>query len=164
MKTKLPFSVVEQIPIGEGIPLQEPFTSQESGTSQIPIAIPVELHLSFADLIQRVAAIEDKIVRLDELFSTSIVTINTLGNNKWEFKRPLNVTVEQRGPDDFVACLYDVNLYGYGDSIPEALEDLKIIIVNQFEFLLQQEGELSLGNPLKKQFEFLKNILVDVNV
>lgn len=148
-----------QITISTGIPAPEP-TFQTSGTTQIPI----DKHLSDTDIIRRVVSIEKKVEQLEGLFSISTVTINILGSENWELKQPLNVAVEQRGPEDFIACLYDVDLYGYGDSIPEALEDLKAVIVNQFEFLLQQEGKVQLGNLLKKQFEFLTTILVSLNV
>jgi len=83
-----------------------------------------------------------------------------LGDENWELKQPLNIAVEQRSPEDFTACLYDADLYGYGESIPEALEDLKLVIVNQYEYLLQQKDRVELGNPLKKQFEFLNHIIM----
>jgi hypothetical protein len=92
------------------------------------------------------------------------VPINTLGSDKWEFRKPpLHVSIEQRGVCDFIACLYDINIYGYGDKIPEALDDLKEAIIDQFEFLLEQESSVKLGNMPKKQLDFLKEIMVEKN-
>jgi hypothetical protein len=150
----------EQFPLSTGTPIQGSTIFQSSGTTQTP----VDMHLSGADTIQRVALLENKFEQLEGLFGVSTVSVNTLGDENWELKQPVNVAVEQRSSEDFTACLYDVDLYGYGDSIPQALEDLKVVIVNQFEFLLQQKGKVQLGNLLKKQFEFLTNILVSLNV
>jgi len=132
---------------------------QSTGTTQIP----VDEQLSGADVIKRLSTLENKFKQLEGLFGVSTVYINTLGDENWELKQPLHIAVEQRSSEDFTACLYDVDLYGYGESIPEALEDLKLVIVNQYEYLLQQKDKTELGKPLKKQFEFLNNILVSLN-
>lgn len=129
---------------------------QSSGTTQSY----AEETLHRIDLVQRVASLENKMRRFESLFSVSTVPINTLGNSKWELRQLLSVSIEQRGAEDFVACLYDVDLYGYGDTVPEALNDLKTAIVNQFEYLIRQDKEIQLGEPLKRQLQFLRNILV----
>ena len=94
----------------------------------------------------------------------SSVFINTLGSSQWDIKKPLSIAIEQRSDCEFIACLYDIDLYGYGETIPEALKDLRLSIVNQFEFLLSVESEDVLSEPLKKQFGFLKSILSKKNV
>lgn len=154
------FSKQQQFSILQGMRSPDPFSSQSSATDQIPI----DQRLSNADLIRRVAILENTVEKLNNLFTVSNVTINTLGDKNWELKQPLNVAVEQRGIEDFVACLYDVDMYGYGETIPDALEDLKETIINQFEFLLQQNHKTALGNLPKNQFEFLNSILVGINV
>jgi len=75
----------------------------------------------------------------------------------------LNIAVEQREVDDFVACLYDANVYGYGDTIPEALNDLRVDIISQFEYLTTQETKVELGKALKRQLDFLKGVIVRKN-
>jgi len=97
------------------------------------------------------------------LFICSTSPINTLANPKWDLKKSLIVAVEQRGREDFVACLYDVDLYGYGDSIPEALDDLRAALVNQLEYLMVQEGKIKLSESLRKQLSFLKSNVVKKN-
>jgi predicted RNase H-like HicB family nuclease len=116
------------------------------------------------DLEIEIASIENEIVSLKNLFTVHTVHINTLGSDKWEFRKPpLHVSIEQRGVCEFIACLYNINIYGYGDTIPEALDDLKEAIIDQFEFLLEQESSVKLGNMPKKQLNFLKEIMVEKN-
>jgi predicted RNase H-like HicB family nuclease len=114
------------------------------------------------DLEMEIASIEKDIENLKNLFTVHTVLLNTLGSDKWEIRKPpLHVSIEQRGVSEFVACLYDINIYGYGDTIPETLDDLKEAMVNQFEFLSEQESSIKLGDMPKKQFNFLKEIMVE---
>ena len=66
------------------------------------------------------------------------------------------IAVEQHGEEDFIACFYDADVYGYGDSIPEALDDLKEQLVNQLEFLLEEEKRVTLGPTPRKQLDILR--------
>lgn len=116
------------------------------------------------DLEIEIASIENEIVSLKNFFTVHTVPINTLSSDKWEFRKPpLHVSIEQRGPYEFIACLYDIDIYGYGDTIPEAIDDLKEAIINQIEFLLEQENSVKLGNMPKRQLDFLKKIMVQNN-
>ncbi|MEW6665148.1 MAG: hypothetical protein AB1512_08000 [Thermodesulfobacteriota bacterium] len=112
------------------------------------------------DLVRRIDALEKEIKEIRSFFKVSGVLINTLGSTVWDLKQPLAVAIELRGREDFVGCLYDLDLYGYGETIPEAMEDLKSAIVNQFNYLLGKEKEVELSEPLERQLAFLKNILV----
>ncbi len=76
---------------------------------------------------------------------TYTIALNDLGHAGWKMTRPILVTVEQRAPDDFVACFYDAEVYGYSESIPGSLEDLKIQLVNQYEFLMEESQSVVLG-------------------
>jgi len=140
----------------ERIPQRQTAIAPTTGNDQIP----VEEHIHRIDLVQRITTLENKTKRLESLFGLSTVPMNTLGNSKWELKQPLDVAIEQRGAEDFVACLYDVDLYGYGDTVPEALNDVKTAIMSQFEYLTRQDRKIQLGESLKRQLQFLRNILV----
>ncbi len=141
-------------------PPKEPTYIYEQPTADQP-KVTTHKHI---DLEIEIASIENEIVSLKNLFTVHTVPINTLGSDKWEFRKPpLHVSIEQRGVCEFIACLYDINIYGYGDTIPEALDDLKEAIIDQFEFLLEQESSVKLGNMPKKQLNFLKEIMVEKN-
>ena len=141
-------------------PHKEPTYIYEQPTANQP-KVTTHKHI---DLEIEIASIENEIVSLKNLLTVHSVPINTLGSDKWEFRKPpLHVSIEQRGVCEFIACLYDINIYGYGDTIPEALDDLKEAIIDQFEFLLEQESSVKLGNMPKKQLDFLKEIMVEKN-
>lgn len=155
--------------------LRRLYIGEQPGPNRIPepisitqstgiASLTVEHHLSNVDLVQRVSLLENKMEKFERFFSINTASLNTLGSDKWELRQPLIVSIENRGESDFVACLYDFNLYGYGDTIPEALDDLKEALLNQFEYLLEIEGEARLGSSLKRQLKILKNNLVNIDV
>jgi hypothetical protein len=121
-------------------------------------------NLSNEDLVQRVSLLESRLEKFESFFRINTVSLNTLGNDKWELRQPLIVSIEHRGESDFVACLYDFNLYGYGETIPESLDDLKEAIINQYEYLLKKENKLQFGSSIQKQLNSLKKSLVNLDV
>ena len=135
-----------------------PFHEQPTAAQQ-QVTIQENINLAI-----RITSIENEIMILKNFFTVHTVPINTLSSDKWEFRKPpLHVSIEQRGPYEFIACLYDIDIYGYGDTIPEAIDDLKEAIINQIEFLLEQENCVKLGNMPKRQLDFLKKIMVQNN-
>jgi hypothetical protein len=130
--------------------------TQTTGTSQSRIE-----ELAQTDIVKRLHRIEKDISALKKRLTSTIAVVVTLSSESWELIAPLHITVEQRGDDDFVACLYDIDLYGYGDNIPEALDDLKTVITNQMEFLTGHENrQTEMRISLKKQLNYLKKLLV----
>jgi len=117
---------------------------------------PTELE----ELKGSVLQLKNELHRLQSIFRTYSVTINDLGDSQRKLASPVVVTIEQRNEDDFVACFYDADIYGYGDSIPECLDDLKLYIVSQLEFLSQEEKRVKLGVFPAKQLAILRNLIV----
>lgn len=111
------------------------------------------------ELNQSVLILKGELNRLQSIFRTYSVTINDIGEGQWMLVNPIIVTIEQRIEDDFSACFYDADIYGYGESIPEALDDLKFHIVSQLEFLLQEEKRVELGTIPAKQLSILHKII-----
>lgn len=99
--------------------------------------------------------------RLQSIFRTYRVTINDLGENQRKLANPIVVTIEQRSEEDFAACFYDADIYGYGDSIPECLDDLKLQMVSQLEFLSREEKRVDLGVSPAKQLAVLRNLITE---
>lgn len=89
-------------------------------------------------------------------FKVYNIALNDLGRNEWILYQPLMIAIEQRGEEDFIACFYDADVYGYGDSIPGTLDDLKERLVDQLEFLLAEEKRVILGTVPQKQLEVLR--------
>jgi hypothetical protein len=116
------------------------------------------------DLAKRVTDLEQEMKQHSNLapgfMHVQTVPIHTLGPAPWRLKEPLLIAIEQRNENHFVACLYDVDLYGYGETIPDAIDDFKVMIVDQFEYLSERQQTVKLGSMPKKQLDFLENILV----
>lgn len=126
--------------------------------------VPAEQRGLTADveLMKRLADVEFELKRLSESLKLKVVSVPIMSLNAsgWRLKSPpLIVTVEKRDDEEFIACLYDIKLYGYGDSIPEALDELRYAIVSQFEFLSEKRKEIELGELPENQFRFLEQIL-----
>ena len=101
--------------------------------------------------------------QLQTTLRTHSVALNDLGNPAWKMARPILVTVEQHAPDDFVACFYDADIYGYGDSIPSSLEDLKKHLVDQYAFLLEESQRIEFGPAPAEQFRVLQQLIEQGN-
>lgn len=106
----------------------------------------------------RLDSIENQLNTASELLNQKIysIAVNNLAPNEWNLDKPLMVTVEQHSEEDFIACFYDADVYGYGDSIPEALDDLKEQLVNQLGFLLEEEKRVTLGPVPRRQLDVLR--------
>ena len=100
-------------------------------------------------------------IRLQSAFRIHTVALNDLGTSAWRVSHPLLVTVEQRDVDDYVASFYDADIYGYGDTIPDSLEDLKQNLISQYEFLLKESQHVDLGPAPAAQLRTLSGLLVE---
>lgn len=112
----------------------------------------------------RLDSIERQLEKVSELLNRQTrrvysIPVNDLAQNEWKLEKTLMITVEQHSEEDFIACFYDADVYGYGDSIPEALDDLKERLVNQLEFLLEQEKQATLGPIPQKQLDVLRRLI-----
>lgn len=86
-------------------------------------------------------------------------TLNDLAQPNWTLNKPLTVTVEQYIQKETTVCFEEAHIYGYGDSIPQALNDLAKHLIGQFEFLLEEEKRVTLGPLPQKQLGTLKSYL-----
>jgi hypothetical protein len=88
------------------------------------------------------------------------VPINSFGIEKYELKKSILISVEEKNSNDFIACFYDADIYGYGDSLIEAIDDLKSCIISQFDSLNEEiEQGYELGPIPSKQLTILKEFI-----
>lgn len=87
------------------------------------------------------------------------VTLNDLCSAAHRLACPIEVSVEERGDEDFIACLYEAGLYGYGSTVPEALDDLRALLVDQYEHLVTREPRGVLGPVLRRQLRVLERFV-----
>lgn len=114
---------------------------------------------AYENIMHQLKNIEEKVEFLINKISTVSIALNTLNSDTWSLAKPLIINFEQRDEEEFVACFYEANIYGYGNSIPEAIEDFQLALTYQFEDLLQDKEEI-LGPMPQKQLTILKDIII----
>ena len=114
------------------------------------------LQKQWAQLKTQMDQLQGELLKLGSTFKVYNIAINDLGQHEWLLDKPLMISAEQHSEEDFIACFYDADVYGYGDSIPDALDDLKERLVSQLEFLVVEEKRVILGPVPQKQLEVLR--------
>jgi hypothetical protein len=125
------------------------FQETSLSSSLIPTIIKLPFQVIEKNYINEV---EDVIVKYEYF-------ISDLDSDNWKLNSIIEITIELRNNGDFIACYYDVDVYGYGSKQEEAIGDLKIALVNQYEFLLEEERKYNLNPLLADQLNILKNII-----
>ncbi len=120
--------------------------------------LTTDLRSTVQHLTSRVANLEHRLLSLEKALRVHTVTLNPFSRAGWVLTQPITVCVEQPGPDDFVACLYEGDIYGHGDTIAEAVGDLKELALEQVRHLAEISNQLELSLPLQKQLAYLKTI------
>ena len=85
---------------------------------------------------------------------TKNLLISTLLSERLELRTPLPVLLEHDG-EQYVASSVDLNVYGWGPTEEDALDDFRRA-VEDFYFSLKCE---QLGDDLKRRFGFLASII-----
>jgi hypothetical protein len=109
------------------------------------------------DLQTQVQDVRDLLTHLRRGYPRQVLLEN-LRNLQYEVVRPLPVVLEE-DEGQYVATWYDADLFGYGDSEQEALEDLCETIVSLYEVLKRESAAQGLGDPLAKQWAFLQKVI-----
>ncbi len=81
----------------------------------------------------------------------------TLGHEKYKLKRDIPIKIEKHDNEDYVAWVYELNTFGAGLSIEQAINDLQENILSLYQDL-KCEKEENLTHQVKKW----KNILQDI--
>jgi hypothetical protein len=75
-----------------------------------------------------------------------------------ELREPLAVLVEQDG-EQVVAVCYDLDVFGYGDTESEALDDLRRTVADLYLALKEQQQEL--GPLPERVWTYLSRIIAE---
>jgi hypothetical protein len=109
------------------------------------------------DLQTQVQDVRDLLTHLRRGYPRQVLLEN-LRNLQYEVVHPLPVVLEE-DEGQYVATWYDADLFGYGDSEQEALEDLCETIVSLYEVLKRESAAQGLGDPLARQWAFLQKVV-----
>ena len=83
------------------------------------------------------------------------IFIDSLNSDRYLLKKRISVTIEYF-ENTYIATNYDLDIYGYGDSEIEALDELKTLIVEYFEDL---KDEKDLAPLPQKMMTFYREII-----
>ncbi|MCZ6676606.1 MAG: hypothetical protein O7E52_05080 [Candidatus Poribacteria bacterium] len=85
--------------------------------------------------------------------------IQNLRHPSYQLRQPIPVVIEREG-DIVIAAYDDIDLYGTGTDIQEAISDLCAAIVEYYEGL--KENENRLGDLPTQEYVFLKQMIIEV--
>lgn len=89
------------------------------------------------------------------------ISLENLRDPRYEVTRPIPVVLEE-DEGQYVATWYDADVFGYGDSEQEALEDLCESVVSLWEVLKRESAAQGLGGALVQQWAFLRKVIREV--
>jgi hypothetical protein len=112
------------------------------------------------DLQATTQAVRDLLTRVRAGYPKPIMLEN-LRDLRYEVIRPIPVVLEE---DDgqYCATWYDADMFGYGDTEQEGLEDLCDGIAGLWEVLKREAAGQSLGDDLAQQWAFLQRSIREV--
>ena len=82
--------------------------------------------------------------------------VQNLRHPSYQLRQPIPIVIEREG-DVVIATYDDIDLYGTGADLQEAISDLCAAIVEYYEGLKENEGDL--GDFLAQEYVFLKRII-----
>ncbi len=109
--------------------------------------------------IQEIKALLQKQADTNSLRAPKTIFVDNLRSNGYRLSHALPVTVEYE-EDTVIASFYDLDLYGLGDEVSEAIDDLCATLVEYYEMLLE-DGEC-LGPLPHKHWQYLQTLVTPV--
>lgn len=113
---------------------------------------------SFEDICERTKVHGWVVQYVDEL---RFFPLDNIRSTKIKLNKSVNVLIENNNSEIVVDCP-DLDLYGVGDSLQEAIMDLSESI-EELYFTLKKNGPSKLGPHMLNIWEFLKDIVSEIN-
>ena len=112
--------------------------------------------VTIRDLAKRVAAVEASLAKMENVQPFTI-QIDTLVSQRLKLKKSIPVLV-QPGIDDYVVSFLDANIGMSGETLPEAVDNLKDVMASTFRMLLCHSAD-KLGKAPTNQLAVLKEFI-----
>lgn len=112
-----------------------------------------QIIFNIEELNEKIAQLEHDMQELTQAAISRIFTIfiNSLGTPDLEVTKPIPVTIEKEGEEDYIASFLDANIGTGGDSIQEAIQNLQSLIVDTFKMHENMTLKLSPAMIVQKQ-------------
>ena len=78
------------------------------------------------------------ITKQEQIIQYKNIFIDSLRSEKYKLKKPIPINLEH-AEAVYIATNYDLELYGYGDSEQEAIEELRNSIIECYEDLKEED-------------------------
>lgn len=122
------------------------------------------IYKSLADLRERIDKLQKQIEELTETVEgtakISNATIYELGNSQYELTMPLQIVLEEN-QEETVARIPELNLYASEDTDSEAINELKLEVIQLYEDL--QSSDRKLGPLPESWLQTLRKLIVKKN-
>ena len=119
----------------------------------------MEIQQSLDDISSRLEKIEAISNKLENFVVPQPYTIyiQNLRHSSYHLRYPIPILIEY--DDDIIATYHDIDMYGTGADVQEALADLCAAIVEYYETL--KDDEENLGLLTAQHYAFLKQFIVE---
>ncbi len=85
------------------------------------------------------------------------LAINTLVSTEYRLKGPIFIIMEEKLDGSFLACFHEASIYSSGDTVHDAIRNLKKQLIDYYEMLSKEEEVLS--SFCKDQLALLREII-----
>ena len=86
--------------------------------------------------IQEIKSLLQEQAETKSLRPPKTIFVDSLRSELYRLSHAIPVTIEYE-EDTVIASFYDLDLYGLGDEIPEAIDDLCAMLIEYYEMLLE---------------------------
>ena len=109
--------------------------------------------------IQEIKSLLQKQTDTNSLRAPKIIFVDNLRSDGYRLSHAFPVTVEYE-EDTVIASFYDLDLYGLGDEVSEAIDDLCATLIEYYEML--REDRNCLGPLARKHWQYLQTLVTPV--
>lgn len=107
--------------------------------------------------IKQIKEIEDRVTRLEKTPSIAVIKINDLALDNYRLKKPIDVILKFY-PNEVLAVIPDLEIFGEGNNEIEAINDLKLELIDLFHDL-KDIPESKLGKYPKSWKKIITSII-----
>lgn len=120
----------------------------------------VTINKALHDLQTQMQDVRDQLAHIRRGYPRQI-PLENLRDPLYEVIHTIPVVLEE-DEGQYLATWYDADIFGYGASEQEALDDLCESIVSLWEVLKRESSAQGLGDTLTKQWAFLQKMIREV--
>jgi hypothetical protein len=119
-------------------------------------------NLAYQNLQDQIVEIQKRLESLESALNTYHIEIYDLANEEYSLKSPVQIVIERYDADEFIARFPELDIFGPGETEPEAVLNLKNEIVDLYDELIALD-EKELGRVPRMWLRILKKLILTNN-